>query len=400
MHACGAGGASERLRFADILREHSAKRTTMKRDLDELEKRWGLAIQSAQFGVWDLDVPAQSVHYSPQWKAMLGYADVDEADATQTWRDRVHPDDREPMLRSLTAHLEGRQPGYEQEFRIRAADGSFRWVLSRGQVVARGPGGEPLRAIGTLTDLTDRREAERLRAERDRAEAASRAKTEFLQRMSHELRTPLNAVLGFAQVMSRQVGQASEDEQRRQLEQIERAGWQLLKMVDDVLDLASLDNGQLAMRIEPVALAPLVRSVCDALLPLARERALQIQSELSAHAVVLADRRRLRQVVSNLVGNAIKYNRRGGSVAIEAAAAGETWTLSVTDTGPGIPLAQMPHLFEPFNRLGRGHAGPPGIGIGLALARSLVETMSGSLSANSSEGVGSRFELTMPMAAD
>jgi len=370
----------------------------MQRDLDELEKRWGLAIQSAQFGVWDLDVRAQSVHYSPHWKAMLGYADVDEADATQTWRSRVHPDDLDAMVRSLSAHLEGRQPAYEQEFRLRAADGGYRWVLSRGQVVARDDAGAPLRAVGTLTDLTDRREADRLRSERDLAEAASRAKTEFLQRMSHELRTPLNAVLGFSQLMGRQVGRASEDEQRRHATQIERAGWRLLQMVDDVLDLSSLDNGKLAVRIEPVALAPVVQAVSEALLPLAHERTLNLRTAIPPHASVLADRGRLRQVMSSLVNNAIKFNRSGGSVAIEAAASEHAWTLSVIDTGVGIPAAQLPHLFEPFNRLGRGSSGPEGIGIGLALARSLAERMAGSLTAHSTEGSGSRFELRLPIA--
>ena len=208
-----------------------------------------------------------------------------------------------------------------------------------------------------------------------------------------------NAVLGISQPMSRQIGRASEDEQRRHAAQIERASWQLLQMVDDVLDLAGIDSGKLVVRIEAVALAPLVQSVSDAMLPLARERALQLHSAVAPHASVLADRGRLSQVLSNLVSNAIKYNRRGGSVAIEASASEQAWTLSVIDTGLGIPVAQLPHLFEPFNRLGRGNAGPECIGIGLALARSLVEKMDGRLIAHSTEGIGSRFELTLPIAS-
>jgi PAS domain S-box-containing protein len=249
---------------------------TMRDDLQQLEQRWGLALQSAGFGVWDLDVRRQRVSYSPQWKAMLGYADADGVDATGVWRGRVHPDDLQPMADALNAHLTGRAAAYAHEFRLRAADGSYRWVLSRGRVVERDANGAAVRAVGTLTDLTDRREAERMRVERDRAEAASRAKSEFLARMSHELRTPLNAVLGFAQLMSQRLGQAGVEEQRQQLAEVERAGWHLLQMVDDVLDQARIEGGTFDIRVEPVALVALVREAIETLDPPAREHAVQV----------------------------------------------------------------------------------------------------------------------------
>jgi PAS domain S-box-containing protein len=221
----------------------------MRNDLEQLEHRWGLAVQSAAFGVWDLDVPGHAVHYSPQWKAMLGYGHSAEADATQTWRARVHPDDLPGMLDALSRHLEGREPAYEAEFRLRTADGRYRWVLSRGRVVERDPRGQALRAVGTLTDLTDRREADALRVQRDRAEATSLAQSEFLSRMSHELRTPLNAVLGFAQLMEQRLGKAPLDEQRRYLGQIESAGWQLLRLIDEVLDIAQANEARQISRV-------------------------------------------------------------------------------------------------------------------------------------------------------
>jgi len=207
----------------------------MHRDLQYLEQRWGLALHSAGFGVWDLDVVQLRVHYSPQWKALLGYGAVDEAEPTSVWRERVHPDDRPGMLAALSRHLNGTDASYVSEFRLRAGDGSWRWVMSRGRVVRRGPDGEALRAVGTLTDLSDRREAELMRAQRDRAEAERRAMAELLSRMSHELRTPLNAVLGFAQLLEPRLGGAEVEAQRRDLKQIERAGWQLLAMIDEML---------------------------------------------------------------------------------------------------------------------------------------------------------------------
>jgi PAS domain S-box-containing protein len=209
----------------------------MKDDLRDLENRWDLAIQSAGFGVWDLSPVDQTVHYSPQWKAMLGYDDRDERDSTATWRGRVHPDDLEPMLRTLQAHLDGQDAGYETEFRLRAADGRYRNVLSRGRVVARDASGCALRVVGTLTDLTDRREAEHRRLDLDRAEAASRAKLAVLARVSHDLRTPLNAVLGFAQLLREDLGKPELERQREYLGRIEQAGWELLDQIERMLNV-------------------------------------------------------------------------------------------------------------------------------------------------------------------
>ena len=208
----------------------------MRDDLEQQEQRWGLALQSACFGVWDLDLRSQQVHYSPQWKALLGYGNSNEADSTTLWRSRVHPEDLQPMLKALGRHLAGTSPGYEMEFRLRAADGRYHWVLSRGRVVERDAQGQALRAVGTLTDLSDRHELEQTRLERDRAEAASRAASAFLSRISHELRTPLNAVLGFAQLLAKGLGKAPVEEQQRQVAQIEKAGWHLLRLIDELLD--------------------------------------------------------------------------------------------------------------------------------------------------------------------
>ena len=209
----------------------------MRDELRDLESRWQLAMMSAGFGIWDLAPDEQTVHYSPQWKGMLGYDDRDERDSTATWRARVHPDDLEPMLQALQAHLEGRTAAYEKEFRLRAADGRYRFVLSRGRVVARDATGRALRVVGTLTDLT----ARRLRTIEVQAPllvlAASRAKLAVLGHVSHDLRTPLNAVLGFAQLLRQDLGTPEVDRQREYLAGIERAGWDLLELIERMLQV-------------------------------------------------------------------------------------------------------------------------------------------------------------------
>lgn len=214
--------------------------TPVLENLELREQRWGLAIENAGFGVWDLDVLACTVHYSPEWKVMLGYGGDDTPDSTTTWRERVHVDDLQPMLLALGGHLSGAQPNYQIEFRVRAADGSYRWVHSRGRVVARDEAGAPRRAIGTMTDVSDRRNADARRLERDRATAEVRAETDFLSHMSHELRTPLNAMLGFAQLLKVDIGHTALDEQRARLGQIEQAGWQLLTLIETMFERSGI----------------------------------------------------------------------------------------------------------------------------------------------------------------
>jgi PAS domain S-box-containing protein len=376
----------------------AAESASMQMKREAQAHRWDLAVHSAQFGVWDLDLPADLVHYPPEWKRLLGYPPTDEPDPTSVWRDRVHPDDLPGMMAALGGYLEGRHAAYEAEFRLRSAEGDWRWMLSRGRIVARDAAGRPLRLVGTLTDLTERRAAELMRAERDRAEAANQAKTRFLSRMSHELRTPLNAVLGFAQLLEARLGQADLDDQRRYLTHIQEAGWHLLAMIEDVLDLSGIESGELTLQAAPASLAAIVRASADMLRPMAEAAgvALRVDEPLPG-GEALVDARRLRQVLTNLLSNAIKYNRPGGTVDVRVAMpARGGWCIAVADSGLGIAAAKQPHLFEAFNRLGREKDGIEGVGIGLLLTRWIVQRMGGRIEVESEEGVGSTFRVVMP----
>ena len=377
-----------------------ADNDTMERDSPHPD-RWQLAEQSAAFGVWELDPVRQLVHYSPQWKALLGYAATDAPDTTLVWRERVHPDDLAGMVEALGAYLRGAAAAYEHEFRLRAADGSWRWVLSRSRVVERDAAGAPLRAVGTLVDITDRREAEALRAERDRAEAATRAKSAFLARVSHELRTPLNAILGFAQLLGQQIGEPGADTQRQrhQVKQIESAGWHLLRLVEDVLDLSRADTGQLAVARTEVALMPALRAVIAGLAGSAAARGVTLRLvDTPEDARIRADASRLAQVLTQAVGHMLRRQGAGGRVELSLVPAPDAWRVLVTGDGPAIPEAELPHIFEAF---GPASAGQPAQdpGLGLALARSLAIRMGGRLAVANVEGGGPRFELELPRVA-
>lgn len=230
-------------------------------------------------------------------------------------------------------------------------------------------------------------------------EAAHRAKTEFLASMSHELRTPLNAVIGFADLV--RMNEAKEPltlRQHQAIEQIRVAGARLLTLVDEVLNLADIEGGRLALTVERVDPLLVARQVCETLRPMAEAAGIELREPPPVSGLVArADCERLRQVLTALIANAIKYNRPGGAVLIEARQSAENVSLSVHDTGPGLPAARMEGLFQPFNRLGREASDVPGAGLGLAVARRLIEAMGGQLEAESREGEGAAFTIRLPI---
>ncbi len=231
---------------------------------------------------------------------------------------------------------------------------------------------------------------------------ASQAKSEFLAGMSHELRTPLNAVIGFSELMRMNV--LAEPLTRRQAQAVDHivtAGQHLLALIDEVLDLARIEAGKLSMSIERVDPQLVVRQVCDSMRPQAEAAGVTLRAPPpTAGLGVVADRTRLRQVLLNLVSNAIKYNRPGGSVMLEIHQTERGVALSVHDTGEGIAPERMGQLFQPFNRLGRETSDVAGTGIGLAVSRRLAEAMDGRLEAVSLAGEGSTFTLHLPAARE
>ncbi len=229
---------------------------------------------------------------------------------------------------------------------------------------------------------------------------AEAARADFLTGLSHELRTPLNAVIGFSELMRMNV--QAEPMTRRQSQAVDHilaSGQALLGLIEEVLDLARIEAGKVSMSIEAVDPHLVARQVCDALRPEAEAAGLTLTAPPpTAGFGVVADRTRLRQVLINLVSNAIKYNRPGGAVFLQLHQTAEGVAVAVHDTGVGIPEARMTDLFQPFNRLGREPLEVAGTGIGLAVSRRLVEAMKGRLEAVSREGEGSIFTLSLPLA--
>lgn len=237
---------------------------------------------------------------------------------------------------------------------------------------------------------------------RNRAIEANRAKSEFLSNMSHELRTPLNAILGFAQLMLTSRKQPLSDSQKEQIGYILKGGEHLLSLINEVLDLAKIEAGKMSISVEPIALdAVLQECLLMAETTFKAHNVTVFQHHLGAAPTLFADRVRTKQVILNLLSNAAKYNRPGGTISLTGEILDDgLYRFVVADTGRGIPKDRIPELFQPFSRLGAETSDIEGTGVGLALTRTLMETMNGRVGMDSVEGQGSRFWLDFPIARD
>ena len=308
----------------------------------------------------------------------------------------VHPDDRTALEEGFLVDALRGLPT-ESEHRLLTPDGQVVWV----HVVAtpvQVPDGPPQCTVITMEDVTARvlvREA--LREAEAMARAANDSKNHFLSRMSHELRTPLNAVLGFGQLLSRQLAGT---EHAEAVSYVLTGGQHLLELINDVLDISRIEAGEMSLSLEPIHLAALVDETLQLMAPLADAgNVTLLPAAGAADVLVLADRQRVRQILLNVLSNAIKYNKDGGHVWVSWVLDADVVRLSVRDEGPGIAPELHRRLFEPFDRLGAESTNVEGAGIGLALTRSLAELMGGSLGVSSTLGHGATFTVTLPARA-
>ena len=309
----------------------------------------------------------------------------------------VHPDDRDRVSDVYRRLLSGEIEHEESRYRVQTGGEELRVVEGHRRVL-RGPEGDVDGVVVVVSDVTEQVRLENeLRAARTLAEEASHAKDEFLSRMSHELRTPLNAVIGFGRLLERSELDADQGES---VGQILKAGEQLLTLTNDMLDISRATSGRITVTLEPIELDPAVRETVAEAKPLAAEHGITVTVDTGAPARVLADRARLRQVLRHLLANAVQYNRPGGTVSISTVLVENARArIDVRDTGRGIAADDLPRLFEPFDRLGAQDTNVSGNGLGLVLAKALLEAMSGALLVESTAGEGSVFGVELALVA-
>ena len=382
------------------LRREIEERSAAEAALRESEARLRSILDHVPLGVMFLDPQGLLLDCNAQLASMVG--STVEALRGRSVLELVHADEAARIRGLRRALLDGASSSTIDQLRLRRANGQ-ELLVRVGASALRTGDGRLLRMVGVIEDITERLRL--LTSERalQRAEAASRAKSEFLSRMSHELRTPLNAMIGFAQLLGLDRSPRLAAHQDEWTQQIQRAGWHLLEMINETLDLARIESGSVQLTVGPLALQPLVGACCAMLATPAAQRGIRIEQAVAADAgAVLGDALRFKQVLTNLLSNAVKYNVPQGHVVVVARRLesddGDVIEITVSDTGLGMSPEQQAALFQPYNRLGREKTDIEGTGIGLVISRRLAELMGGTLEATSTAGKGSVFTLRLPAA--
>ena len=364
--------------------------------VEESEARYRFLANTIPVQVWTASPTGQLDYVSERTAQYFGV--VGDAVLGDAWLAMLHPEDV-PLTTARWVHSVTTGEPYETEFRLRAAGGmNYRWHLARA-TAQRGEDGSILRWFGTNTDIEDRRraEAELERLTREATEA-NRAKSDFLAAMSHELRTPLNAIGGYAQLIELGVRGPVTEEQRIDLLRIQRSKNHLEGLVSDVLNFAKAGAGRIEYRAERVVIRRTFDAVREMIAPQAEEKALRLEfPDVSPELCAVADEDRTRQILLNLLANALKFTDAGGLIALAATGDSSEVTIAVYDTGIGIPAAKLEQIFEPFVQAERAlRPSDQGVGLGLAISRQLARAMGGDLRVESTQGNGSTFTLTLP----
>jgi len=395
--------------------------------LRESEERWKFALEGAGDGVWDWNIQTGAMVFSRRWTEMLGFAEHQIEATIDGWKSRIHPEDLPAVLKCLQDCLDGGSVSFVNEHRMVCQDGTIKWILSRGIIVSCDSTGGALRMIGTNSDITDRkrmeedtrkylqqveasrdriteqsvqliRQSEELARARDLAEAAARAKSNFLANMSHELRTPLTAILGYADLLDEDDrGDQLSRRHRETVEIIRSNGRHLQELIDDILDLSKIDADRMVLEWSAVSPRQLVDDVLRLMQLRAREKELDLQAvyDYPLPERITTDALRVRQILVNLVGNAIKFTQRGSiRVTVRYDVKSSRQVFAVEDTGIGISPDQLERLFTPFSQADASMSRRfGGTGLGLSISKRLAQMLGGDIVATSTFGQGSLFTL-------
>jgi len=372
-------------------------------DLRESEGRLELAMQVAELGLWDWRIPEQRIRWNERCATLLGYLADELSPDYEAWKGLIHPEDRPRVMECVRSHLEHGTP-YSMDFRLEGNGGAWVWVHSVGKLIERDDAGCPKRMIGVLQDISWRKRVEQQLAEaKNAADEANRAKSEFLANMSHEIRTPMTAILGFAELLVDGADPAEIPPARREaFEVIRRNVKYLLGLINDILDLSKIEAGKLSIersRCSPyellVDVASLMKVRADGKhLPLEVETAGLIPQQIDT------DPTRLRQILINLISNALKFTDTGWVRVVMSldrqAKRAPRLRFDVMDTGIGMTPSQVERLFQPFSQVDSSNTRKyGGTGLGLVISSRLADLLGGEIFVSSVAGEGSTFSVTL-----
>ncbi len=383
-------------------------RKTAEEAAQNARQRLELAIRSANLGLWEWHMPSDFVSVDSSWLEHLGYRPGEIPLRRRAWLALIHPEDVPAVRKAVKTHI-ATDRFLAAEFRLRKRNGEWIWVQSLGRSIERDQRGRALRLTGVVHDISDqkRTEAELARA-KEAAEAASRAKSQFLANMSHEIRTPMTAILGYIDLIASECGGVcnfAKQHIREYLSTISRNADHLLRLINDILDFSKIEAGTLELDRQRSSLFEIVEDSLQWVRGFAHRKKISLDCvwEPGHPEQIVTDPVRLRQVLVNLLGNAVKFTDQGG-VRLRVASAAHhgraCLIFEVADTGIGIAPADMNKLFQPFSQVEQSHSRRfEGSGLGLAISRRLAHLMGGEIEAESEPGRGSRFSLYLPIEA-
>ncbi|QHE77927.1 ATP-binding protein [Hydrogenophaga sp. PBL-H3] len=390
-------------RLRSSVHRESNSRLLAEEALDETRDRLQMAVEAAGLALWDWQLPAQKVFLTARWGELIGDIAMDAYWAVPDLQSRMHPEDAASLQAAFTGLLEGRDQRAVVQHRVRSASG-WTWVETHGMVAEHDAKGKPLRLMGTLADIGERKRIEQDSARaRELAEQGSRAKSEFLANISHEVRTPLNALMGLTRML---MDSPLNAEQANWLSLMDSSAQALLALLNDILDLSRIEAGKLEIEHTRFDLHRALREAAGPHAEQARAKPLAFQLVLHPDLPqwVMGDPGRLGQVIGNLLSNAIKFTPRNGRIDVSASstrAAGQATgllQLRVQDSGVGIARKQQESIFDAFTQAdastARRHGGS---GLGLAICAQLARLMGGEIELQSELGQGSTFTLTLPL---
>lgn len=359
--------------------------TEAKRSREELDNYFMLSIDLLCIA----GIDGYFKRVNPAWEKVLGWST--NALLSRPYTEFIHPEDRERTALEAGRQAEGLD-AIRFENRYLCKDGSYRWLMWNAS-----PSLKDRLIYATARDITElKRTREALVVAKNDAERSNRFKDQFLSTMSHELRTPLNAVLGFSDLLGENRYGPLNEKQRRYLNHIVTGGRHLLRLINDILDLSRIEAGRLQLAPEDVRVDQAFAEACDTLHPLISKKNHVVIKHATPGLSVRADGMRLKQILMNLLGNAVKFTPEGGKIELAANRVGDLVRLEVRDSGPGIPPEEQNRIFEAFYRLGQNAKGAEGTGLGLAITQRLVELHGGQLGLESHSGSGSCFHFTLP----
>ena len=377
----------------------STSRLLTEEALDDTRSRLALAMEAAQLGLWEWTLKTGQVFVNAQWSALMGDVMLECEYGVEQLLARIHPDDLPALSHRLQAVTEGSETRYRAAFRIRKFDNEWLWMESHGMGVDLDQTGRPARMVGVSADISERKQLQHAtESARREAEAASRSKSEFLANVSHEVRTPLNGVMGLIRLMT---DSPLNEQQRHWLKLMDDSSQTLLSLLNDVLDLSKIEAGRMDVERARFNLPDALEQTCAPLVAQADQKKLTVDMDIHPGLPewVLGDPTKLRQVLTNLLSNALKFTPDGGTIRIKARPAdGGKVLLEVKDSGIGIAPEQQKKVFEAFTQADASTTRKyGGTGLGLTISARLVQLMGGQLKLESTLGKGCRFFFELPL---